>query len=47
MIGSPQVAQAGIQHPQAANEDKIDSRRGIGPKLLPYGVDHAGRARQP
>ncbi len=46
MIGGPVVAQTGIQHPQAADEDPIDPRRGVGTKLLPHGVDHARRGQQ-
>ncbi len=46
MIGSPIIAQAGIQHPQAADKDQIDSRRGARPELLPHGVDHARRGQQ-
>ena len=46
VIGGPKVAQAGIHHPQAADEDEIDSRRGVGTELLPHGVDHARHGRQ-
>ena len=41
MIGSPKIAEAGVEHPQAADEDEIDPRRGPRAEFLSDGVDYA------
>ncbi len=41
MVRGPVVAQAGVQHPQAADEDPVDPRRRGRAEFPADGVDYA------